>query len=823
MKTKCTKNRWTAMLLAGVMLLTGCGSRTGEKAPELVEAMVTNDAYRPVERGNIGDVGNLEVLKGVVVPQEDCYFFNASATIDDVKVSVGQYVEAGTVLATIRLDELQEAIANITDTIKQEKKNHEQQEKIFDYTIDKYEYQRKAMEETGDTDGVAALKKQRAIEEENHMFDGLMYERQIKQYETELAEKRKLLAEGKLVARHAGYVTYVKNLAKNAEAGASENIVIVADYSKKYVEVQGEGGNLDMNDTVHRKAQFVYTTVGGRKYALSQYEYSKDILAMMEANNNYANIRYEIPSGIDVEVGDFLPVCYAKKSVLDVLIIGKDSLYTEGNDNFVYVKTKDNNKERRDITIGESDEHYIEVMSGLSEGEEVYYSSLALVPGNYKPVTVRLSDYHKSARTNKCQLKDKTEFNLYARENMRVSEVLVAEGDTVKRGDIVLKVKADGGKAELIAAKNAIDAEVKAYNQLCKDYKKQIKELDDQIEAAARRQLELENLTDLMTEPAEDTEEEKVEDAGEEPAEEPSQDMDMPESDGEEEPNTGVSVSADMLYQTEQLTCDKQIAILNHKIAVNQHEYTMKQLKETYHTMQQENSGNGYRNIYADRDGVVTKVNVTADKKVEEGTIIYTIEQDSEKKMLVTMAPMPGEKASDVQGRAGAELNQKVEFKYEEQVYEGVCVARQANARKVYYTEIDGTVYSSKNSDDASDNWQSNEAFYVCMQDASFYEDVKAEVISFDELVFKDAIVLPASMVYTETDKISGSENYYVWRIMGDELVKQYVTISQIVKDAANVVVLAGVSEGDVLASEALGDAEEDSAGEAAPSVDEEN
>lgn len=822
MKMKRTKSRWTAILLAGVLLLTGCGSQTGETAPELVEAMVTNDAYRPVEKGNIGDVGNLEVLKGIVVPQEDCYFFNASATIEDVKVSVGQYVEAGTVLATIRLDELQKDVADITGTMKQEKENHEQKEKIFDYTIDKYEYQQKALEETGDTDGVAQLKKQRAIEEENHMFDGLMYERQIKQYETELAEKKKLLAEGELVARHAGYVTYVKNLAKNADAGVSENIVIVADYSRKYVEVQGEGGNLNMGDTSHTRAEFVYTTEGGKRYALSQYEYSKDILAMMEANKNYANIRYEIPSGLDVEIGDFLPVCYAKKTVLDVLIIGKDSLYTEGNDNFVYVKTADNKKERRDITIGESDEHYIEVTSGLSEGEEVYYSSLALVPVNYKPVTVQLSDYHKSARTSKFEVKDKTEFNLYASEDMRVSEVLVAEGDTVKKGDIVLKVKADGGRADLIAAKNAIDDEEKAYKQLCKDYKKQIKELDGQIEEAAKRQVELEqeqeeqnNLADLITEPAEDTEEEKTE--------EPSQDTDMPDGNGEEDSGTGASVTADMLYQTEQLNCDKQIAMLNHKIAVNQHEYLIKQLKETYSTMQQENDGNGYRNIYADRDGVVKEVHVTADEKIEEGTPIYTIEQDSEKKILVTMAPMTGERSKEVFEREGAELNQKVQFQHEEQVYEGTCVATQSNASKVYYTEIDGTVYSSQNSDDASDNWQSNEQFYVSMQDQSFYDDMKVEVISFDSLVFEDAIVLPASMVYTETDKITNSVNFYVWKIMGDELVKQYVTVSQIVNDVVNVVVLAGVSEGDVLARETVADEEEDSTGEAGTLDGEEN
>lgn len=825
MRKRNIKSRWIAILLAGVMLLTGCGNTAQEKVPELVEPMATNDAYRPVVKGNIGDIGNLEVLKGVVVPQEDCYFFNATATIDDVKVAVGDYVEAGTVLATIRLDELNTAIATLTDTIKNQKEIHEQQEKIFELTLEKYDYQIKAMKEAGDTDGMAELKKQRSIDEENHMFDELMYERQLKQYETELAEQKQLLADGELVARNAGYVTYVKNLAKDTDARVSENIVIVADYSKKYLEVWNSDGNLTMDDTGHMKAESVYTTTGGKRYELSLYEYSKDALAMMQFNKNYANIRYEIPAGIDVEVGDFLPVCYAKKNVSDVLIIGADSLYTEGNDNFVYVRTKDNGKERRDITIGESDEHYIEVTSGLSEGEEVYYSSLALMPANYKPVTVELSEYHKYAKTGKFELSDKVEFNLYAQEDMRIAEVLVAEGDTVKEGDLVLKVKADGGKADLIAAKDAIDAEEKAYKQLCKEYKQQMAEIENQIEEAARRQVELDQSeselveqtgagmqTELEADPAGDTQEDGSEAATESEGTDIPEDADTSEDETSEEPEQ--TVTADMLYQTEQLSCDKQIAAINHKIAVKQHEFAMKQLQEAYDSMKLANDGNGYRNIYADRDGVVTAVKAQADKKVAAGSVLYTIEQDSTKKLLVTMAPMTGEDAALVKNRLGAELNQTIQFKNKDQVSEGVCVAKQASSSKVYYTEIDGTVYSSTNADDASDNWQSNEQFYVAMKDASFYDNMAAEEIVFDSVVLKNMVVLPAAMVYTESDIIKNATYYYVWKIVNGELIKQYVTISQIVDDVTYVVIVAGVSEGDVLAKEIVVNQEEDATGE---------
>ncbi len=808
--------RGMAILLAGVVLLTAC-KREQQEAPELLEPMTTNDAYRPVVRGNIGDIGSLEVLKGVVVPQEDCYFFNTSATIDDVKVAVGDYVEEGTVLATLRQDELETAIADLTENLKFEKENHGQQGKLYKLTMEKLNYQLKAAKKAGDTSLAAELKKQQAMEEENYEYAELIYKRRIKQLESELGEQRKLLADGKLVAKHAGYVTYVKNLAKDAEARVSENVVIIADYSKRYLEVWDGEDNVRMDETNYLKAESVYTTEGGKKYELTMYEYSKDILALMEAKKEYANIRYEIPEGIDVEVGDFLPVCYAKKNVPDVLIIGKDSLYTEGNDRFVYVKTEKHRKERREITTGDSDEHYIEVTSGLKEGEEVYYSSLALMPANYKPMTVELTDYHQKARTSQCELSDKVEFNLYAQDDWKITEIFIAEGDTIKEGDLVFKVKAEGGKADLIAAKDAIRAEEKSYKKLCEEYKKQLAELDKQIKEAEEAEepkepgeteeheeaKEAKKLKEAE-EPKEPGETEEVGETEEqkepkEPGgtEEPEETEEQEEKEEPEEPLT-----ADMFYQKEQLICDREMAVINQKLAVKQHEFTMKQLKKSYAALKLVNDGNGYQNIYADRGGLVTSIQAQADKRTAAGSVLYTVQQESTKKLLVTMAPMTGEDAKKVQDRQGAELNQKIRFQRGNQVSEGICVARQATSSKVYYTELDGTVYSSTNPDDVSDNWQSNAQFYVAMKDTSYYDHIDAETIEFDSVIFKNAVVLPAAMVYTEQDKISDTTYYYVWKIMNGELVKQYVTISEIVKDAVNIMIVAGVSEGDILAKE---------------------
>lgn len=96
---------------------------------------------------------------------------------------------------------------------------------------------------------------------------------------------------------------------------------------------------------------------------------------------------------------------------------------------------------------------------------------------------------------------------------------------------------------------------------------------------------------------------------------------------------------------------------------------------------------------------------------------------------------------------------------------------------------------------------------YISMEDEGFYEidgtSTKMSV-QYSVCTIPGCVVLPGKgAVYEETDKESGDVRYYVWKIVDDTLVKQYITLGS-QTDGNNICVIEGLSEGDVVAVEPL-------------------
>lgn len=814
---KCRRRAALAVFLCGILLLSGC-KQTQEQAPELVASKAFNDSYRKVARGNIGDIGNLVVHTGTVVPEEHAYFFNTSARIDEIFVGIGEYVKKGTVLASIKLDTVQESISELQNALKCRKAVYKQEEIIYGLTMDKLDYQMKAQKEAQETSETKAEIKRIDLEKkktkENHEYTKLMYQRECREMSEEIGELKKQLAEGRLVAREDGYVTYIKDLKNNADAQPAENVVILSDYNKKYLEVQ----DVTMEDTEIAKMELVYTNYNDKQYELTPYDYSQAVLAMIQATRVYPYLKYNIPEGLTVEVGDMLPVCYTKKNVSDVLIIGLDSVYEEGNETFVYVKNEENKKERRLVTLGAEDEHYVEVKQGLSEGEMVYYSSTAMIPSTYQEIKMELSSYVEYYHNTKHELVDKKKVSLFLdiEEPAVVSEVFVKQGDTIKEGDLVLRLLAKGGKADLMEAKNALDQENNAFKETGKAYRQQVKEIDKQIKEIKNQKKQAEPVySESLEKVGEQQKEEKKEPvtAGEEEkTEEPEETGGTEETDKTEEPGEAgepdePEITADMLYQKEQLTCDKKIAAAQYEIDTLNHKQQSGILKKQYDKLKKINNGKGYINVYAEKGGTVEEIKAVPNEKLFPREAFMLVGQPSDKLVLVTMAANAGQTEEEVRNKKGAALNQKILFEAKDKNYTGVCVAAQSYSQKYYFTILDGEIYSSHNPDDPLEENRGNAAFYVRMEDEAYYNEMNANRITFEAISIQNTIVVPNTMIYKETNKINNAEYNYVWKVENGELVKQYITVGFF--SAFESQIVAGVSSGDVLIKEGSDDEEE--------------
>ena len=74
--------------------------------------------------------------------------------------------------------------------------------------------------------------------------------------------------------------------------------------------------------------------------------------------------------------------------------------------------------------------------------------------------------------------------------------------------------------------------------------------------------------------------------------------------------------------------------------------------------------------------------------------------------------------------------------------------------------------------------------------------------MDFPYISMEDVIVLPAGMIYEEKDAMHPDKvSYFVWKMEGDHLVKQYVLLDDTLTGNGKVV-LFGIESGDVLARE---------------------
>ena len=170
MKLKNVKAKISYMLCAMLLLTTGCGKEAME-APELQKPVAVNESYRPVEMGNVGDI---EIRDGVVVPTDYCHFYLTTVKVSEVKVEVGDYVEAGTVIVEADSEGATEQISSLSG---QKSLNYNAWDincKIYEQNKKELEYKIKGAQENGDVEGEEALKTQLAVLQENHSYADLV-------------------------------------------------------------------------------------------------------------------------------------------------------------------------------------------------------------------------------------------------------------------------------------------------------------------------------------------------------------------------------------------------------------------------------------------------------------------------------------------------------------------------------------------------------------------------------------------------------------------------------------------------------------------------
>lgn len=714
----------------------GCGKMTESSIPELEEPVALNEAYRPVEYGTIGSI---QVLMATAVLRDYCNYYNANVNISQIYVEPGDTVNEGDVLAVCDVDEAKEQLQECKDALEHENETYEISAQISDTQIKLWESQ--AAEQENNT--------LIATEQENERYDKQLHEYRVQKINEQMALYQQIVDDGTLKAAHSGLVTYTKKLTGGRSAAAYENIVIVSDTDDLVLDIKDTA----INEYKYSDYDKKYVIVDGEKYDVTESQYTSEVLVLSKINNRYPDVCVESREKPFLTAGQMYPVYFEKTKADHTLVVGKDSVYKDGDTRYVYVKNDEGGREKRIITTGESDENYTQVTEGLKEGELVYYNSTDQVPTKYSKYTVTMSDFDIANYGVSCSRSDAGTITETCDYEGQIVSVNVKQDDTVEKGMLLYVVDTGEGKAAITEAKNAIDSENESYAQKIADYNKQIKELSEESNSA---------------------------------------DYDKQVKDLYEE-NNRQDEKPDTAYDEQQLKLNLQLLDLQKKLAGADHTYQLSRLQSAYDSISAGNDGKGNISVYAKNDGKVSKVSVKVGDNVEEGADILQITGNSTDVLLVQVKDSNSYKVykddiADVGGRVSLELDGTTIY--------GSCIGFAGygrEAQKGYVNQDDKGVHITGN----TDSGYGNAAFYIKLDNGIPDDLTRASAVKFSYVSFKKVVVVPTSIIHKQVNPMDKDDiSYYVWKIDGDSVVKQPVILSDYTS-GSNTLVLYGIDEGD--------------------------
>lgn len=808
------KRRIISIGLIFSLILTGCSGKT--EVPELIEPVVNNQSFRPVERG---DVGSMVVKLADVVPEEYCHFMKQSTRISEICVDVGQYVEEGTVLAVTDMAEQKETLEQKSAELTLQNTLSANNEKIYQEQLKELNLKKETCKALGDKSGVKEYDTQIAIVKENQRYDKLLAKHNQTVIQEEIAELKEGIEEGTIKARHAGYVTYVKDLSETDTVNSMENVVIISDYNELHLELEDNLISDFYRKEISRYDR-IYTEIGGTKYTVKPFDYTNAQMLAIQSAELYPRIRLDA-EGVtsSMQPGDKAPVYFTKDQKQNVLKIGTDSLYNEGDTYFVYVQNGEK-KEKREIQIGYMNDLYVEVTDGLEEGEWVFYSSEAIMPDAYENYVVEKQVY--SMETNETGLRGQIAYTkLYAytqSEAATVENLNFAEGDTVAKGDLLCVLDLETGSAKLIEQQQAISNLKADYTKSKKEYDTQIAGLEKQIKqlnkekasnsrtmessAGSKNETEILHIGEMEEEPETTESEALTEDKDEQSTKRDTTAEDgtgqntesnsgQNTGDGEDTENGDDKEPQEDAVSAEQLICEKNILIYQRDNLTAQYVYDSQILQMEYDKLAEGNGGHGKVEVYANQDGILRNVNIYEGKEInpEKDVNLFQICDVTSRKLMVNTK----------EDYAGAGNEVTLYPKDEKtQSFTAEIIGNSAVADKVHMSGEDGKIYVTQ-----SCSSQEGNRVYIAVEDSQSEEMLKNAEVFYSKARLQNAVVLPSTMVNKEVNKWKPNVTlYYVWRVVDDVLVKQYVTTDESLNTLTETCILDGLSEGDIVAEQ---------------------
>ena len=758
MRTSVKRKRIVSACLAAVfaLSLTACGKKTvKEEVPELVETTVTNESYRPVVRGNVGDV---TIIPARAVPRSYGQYFEKAQSVSEIYVNLGDYVEEGDKIASADTTELDEKLKALRKSKTGLEEEIEQVKEKYELDRKHLEYEKKACEEMNDTEGAAEKQKEINLLDENTDYHVDQLENQITSVSSDIqtanSDRDKLI----LYATHSGYVTYKFNMVESNAIAAYQNVAMISDYDDVYIEA--ETVSLQKFGK-YRTADRMVALYNGKKYEASEDVYSSVANSYATSTGKYPRVRFSV-SEADIKLGDVVPILIYPFYHENVLIVGNDSIRNDGDNKYVFVEGENGSMEKRLVEVGYSDSINTEIISGLEEGEKVYYLSDSLKPLKYEEVNVAREDYVQYSTSNTSALIS-TNVDVYSAPNSGTFKDYDVPGNKyVEEGVTLFTLEVKYSDAERLEEQQIIDQTRKQHDQTVKANEARLEELDKAIIEADKAEAPVATDTDAVR---------------------------------------------DSLYKKEKLEIEKKLLMLEIQNEQASYEATIDELTEQYNKEQRIIDNGGIVAVYSKRAGNVVMPNYEQSWEVGimEGVSLLAIEYGEADKLIVKTDRNASASNDDnfTKKKGLPRPGTPLIFSDGSNEYTGTCIANIGDdpSDNIYYLEErDGHATITTCLGNIYHNIGTG--YFAKADDEKVQADSSKYSISYEVISVKDAIVIPKDCIYSEKKTSGSGSNYFVWVKDGDELIKHYIEYEPEYSDRDKALILSGLEEGDIIVLE---------------------
>ena len=341
--------RWLGILVLPV-LCTGCQlmpeEETFQDAPVLYSYEIKEYAQETVVRGDLIHSTTVNCTY-MAAKQEQLSFELGGEYIDKIYVSEGDKVQKGQLLAELQYDNLQEEITEAEYACKVLKlqKKHILENQSLDLQL-------------GDSDSVEERYKKQLQEVEDEIYLA----------DLQLEELKKALAQRQIYAGMDGTVIQVKQVREGARSTVGETVLTIADIDTNVFLVRGEEAQYFEPGTYTEvrcgKTMYEVDVVDAAELGLAEQETMKT----EDEPTAYLKLRQPDPTLEDGKKGK-VEVVLEKRS--DVLYIPAGAVKKADGKQLVYTLDENGLRIMQNVETGMKTEDYIEIISGLEEGDPV--------------------------------------------------------------------------------------------------------------------------------------------------------------------------------------------------------------------------------------------------------------------------------------------------------------------------------------------------------------------------------------------------------------------------------------------------------------------